>query len=1318
MPDYDLYRLSPRSFEQLIQTIAIKLLGSGTIIFGDGPDKGREATFEGKSNFPSSTEPWNGYVVVQAKFRQRESTRVSDANWARRQLQTELNQFAEPSTSRRRPEYYIFATNVTLSPGAGGGKEKVLGVLDHYTSVLGLRGYAVWDYDLIRAVLDGDTSIRYSFGAWITPGDVLQAIVDDLSPRVPDFYATIANYLQKELLSDQYVNLEQAGHTVENRIPLARVFVDLPAGVPGDRNAGVRSNRRGIVAELLQVAALKPGDGESRHGVWLKRDLQLGSRVVVVGGPGQGKTTVAQFLSQLYRAAILETVPSDHLANEVRLAIEDIKHQCASEGIRLPDALRFPVRIVLNEFATALANDKSGTTSLIGYIAYRIRQRTGRDVDVAHIRQWLQRMPWLLVLDGLDEVPASSNRDDVLKAVAEFAVDVQEAGGDVFVVATTRPQGYNHDFSPEFYSHVLLRPLMPKEAMHYAERLTQARYHDDVDRSSKVIARLARAAENEATARLMHSPLQVTIMCALVDKFGQPPQERWNLFREYYEVIYAREVERDIPAASILRAHKPNVDTIHHRVGLLLQLESERKGSTDARLSNEQFRGIVVSHLEEEGYLGFDRDVLSSQISSAAAERLVFLVGVQADAVGFEIRSLQEFMAAEAIVDGSDDTVRNRLRELAPVTSWRNAILFAVGKCFVARQYLRETIYSVCAELNDDPNDPIAALALLGSWLALDILEDGPPRRQPKYSLLFVRLALRLLDAPRTRHGSVFGRLAAIYELSFEEIYKADLVARLQRKDFGESLSAWNIVLLLMAVGVEWTKGIAEEYWPKDNREVQALFALDDINLNYPWIKDKLDLLMHSLNFSEIRGFYIPGEVIGEPAWLNAATQLVFRTAERPESLVWVPFGVPGGLHLGIVPLGGNEAGWNDLRALRDFPSPSRSWLPVFRGLEFIEKPDRFTLASVLRESAEHFSKFFCRWGARNFPWPLAACLELAKSPEDLELLAVQSETGELGDISDWLPAQFRWLGDGVTSDDLLALNTLDCRPFSANNLPFPLWVAKPDYSLVTDVLLAEMLIVWENLSSQVDQQYLRRWLFSGLEELVRFGRTLDTLRENRTVFAQLVRKMIRAEPFLPGEVLLGMGYVLDFGEDWVSAMDERGKLSTSIYSSETKLAFRIAEAFIRNPQCNGLLGLLGQLGDLQAIRQIPDSLLTGSAADDAIERTNVLVVGAMKLNWKKQQLSRMVRDLHRTASTRPNILATLARGLPAEHGNPQAELLLMEIARYTQGDKPLASLLQHIAKGWLDRRTSTLMNPSVWDKLQLPDRLRGIALADEDQKN
>jgi hypothetical protein len=228
----------------------------------------------------------------------------------------------------------------------------------------------------------------------------------------------------------------------------------------------------------------------------------------------------------------------------------------------------------------------------------------------------------------------------VLSAIDHFWIDATGCNADVLVVATTRPQGFNDDFAPNIYQHKWLVPLSQKRATHFANRLITVRYSQDQDRAKKIIERLQSALKDEATARLMHSPLQITIMTALVDRIGKPPQERWSLFQRYYSVIYHRETERDIPAASILRNYEPDINAIHYRVGLLLQIESEFSGRTGVRLSHDRFAALVEARLEEEGHEGKELEELKQQIIEAATDRLVFLVGVEANEIGFEIRSL------------------------------------------------------------------------------------------------------------------------------------------------------------------------------------------------------------------------------------------------------------------------------------------------------------------------------------------------------------------------------------------------------------------------------------------------------------------------------------------------------------------------------------------------------------------------------------------------------------------------------------------------------------------------------------------------------
>jgi hypothetical protein len=152
----DLTGLGPRGFERLCQALATYVFGPGIEAFGSGPDGGREASFHGRVPYPSSADPWNGFGILQAKFKERILGTAADTAWLRRQVKAELDAWADPGKARvsqgRRPDYLIVATNVPLSgvPGSG-GKARIDKLIDDYSAQIGLKDWRVWDGAQITA---------------------------------------------------------------------------------------------------------------------------------------------------------------------------------------------------------------------------------------------------------------------------------------------------------------------------------------------------------------------------------------------------------------------------------------------------------------------------------------------------------------------------------------------------------------------------------------------------------------------------------------------------------------------------------------------------------------------------------------------------------------------------------------------------------------------------------------------------------------------------------------------------------------------------------------------------------------------------------------------------------------------------------------------------------------------------------------------------------------------------------------------------------------------------------------------------------------
>jgi len=746
--DYSFSGMGTRNFEHLAQALTARATGSRLSVFGDGADGGREAVWDGEIEPLSGSEKWIGYGVMQAKMKGDE-TSVPAANlvWLKSELESELRKWAAPDSKRARlPEYFLAVTNVKLSPGNGGGKEAIANALDTLVSELGLpiRASRVWDYDDLRSMIETDSSIRRTYAAWTTPGDVLARLLDVDAAESEAFRSALRAHAARSLVDDNLLNLRQAGSVSDVPVTMADVFIDLPA-TSGSTKQYPQSEHTQLVSTLVRWANGVPSAlvGEGPAGA------------VIVGGPGQGKSTLTQYIAQLYRAAFLR---GSRIADEpnVKAHIDALTARSGLLETADIEGRRWPVRVLLTDLADAL----SGQTeqSLLSFLAEKISRRSAVDVSKGQMRSWLKEYPWLLIVDGLDEVPNSSNRSQVMQCLRDFFMDVADVEGNVVVVATTRPQEYGHEFSNETFTHFELSALPIKLALAYADSLVGVRLGTGSESSERIMKSLRVASNDKSTARLFASPLQVSILTVLIETLGHVPRDRWKLFSNYYRVITQREQEKPGELAQLLRDYGAEVDYIHRYVGNLLQTRSAGTGETSSFLTIDEFETVIKDRLREQGHNPDEVERLSAEFGRLATNRLVFLAKLTAERVGFEIRSLQEFMAAEHIVARSEMDIIPELTRIAPTPHWRNTFLFAVGCIFSTRQALKAEIPILCANLAHFGNrhTPYG----VGKDLALDVLLDGSASTQPRFARLLAETASELIDGQITTRARDLASLA------------------------------------------------------------------------------------------------------------------------------------------------------------------------------------------------------------------------------------------------------------------------------------------------------------------------------------------------------------------------------------------------------------------------------------------------------------------------------------------------------------------------------------------------------------------------------
>ncbi|MGZ4955112.1 MAG: NACHT domain-containing protein [Methylobacter sp.] len=719
---------SPDSFEQFIRALSLKVIGPGVTVFGNGPDGGREATFQGKINFPSPpSNVWDGYGVLQAKFKEKVEDTQKDQKWAKSQLEDELNVWISNSNRTPKPDYFIFCTNVELSSAANGGKDAITQIFDDRKAAIGLKDYAIWDANQLKAYVDGYAEIRQRFECFFTPGDLLAAIAKKLSNTAnPD--AILTAYLSKEILVDEDARLGQAGDRSEDRIRLAHVFMDLPITEdsilePTGEDELTEQLPPASLHDLLHAASnkLDPLALEDHRQAFYNQPFNFFRRIygrfVFLGGPGSGKSTIGQFLAQIHRAALLDRREPHRIEFKVRNVIKDIKARCQEEQAIWPNTPRYPFRVELNAFAKALS--KGTVKTLSEYLRLCLSQ----DLALTHedLREWLRLFPWLLILDGLDEVPSSSNRREVVEAIQNFLNEARDVEADLMIVASSRPDGYAGEFDGDEVAHRYLAPLSKRRALACAQRYVDAKTASKgSQRAIETMATLTDAANNSLIARLMRSPLQVTFMVTVVSASGKPSDSRWQLFNDYYRTIYERELHKAVPPFdTALNERRPDIDALHHRIGFILQCRAESSGGTQADISITEFEQLVSECLEENGLSSHELAAQKQMIIGAANQRLVFLTSRTPGRLSFDVRSLQEYMAAACLTNTDSNLIIKRLDSIAHSAYWRNTLLFAVGRFFVEPQMrdYRDKIRLLCEDLNrNDDNRAEAKLGYIWRW--------------------------------------------------------------------------------------------------------------------------------------------------------------------------------------------------------------------------------------------------------------------------------------------------------------------------------------------------------------------------------------------------------------------------------------------------------------------------------------------------------------------------------------------------------------------------------------------------------------------------
>lgn len=769
MASYALQRLGGVGFQEVVAALAIKEFGPQIRPMGRGKDGGRDLLVDegvlvwSAHDGDEHAETWKGTTVFQIKHKETLEGPQKDAASFWNSIKAELDKWANPATTRGDvPDYLVFVTNVCLTAASGSGAfDTVNAKIQRYIAQLSdesaedglpksakdearerrrvrrdrmsrLQTWRLWDGNQIAGLLDAHGDVRRGFDGFLTPGDVL-ADLSMLSTYVnqKQLGAALREHARTALMAERRVYFDDAGGETKG-VPVEEIAIDLPILVdaPQTGNHAIRYvlNRGERILKPSLTTLEKP-----RH-------------LLLTGAPGNGKSTVAKFLTHAYRTTFLNG--SLELSDDHRKTVVRTKDALQAMGVRVPANRRWPINIDLAKFA--LEQGTSSDYTLLHSIAAALsRQVTSKDIPRWELKTWLKRWPSFIVLDGLDEVTEPSVRKSLIINIETFVTDAEADDCDILVVVTTRPTGYEDEMQSSVFERIDLADLTVDDALRYGQLVTRVRIPDDHERRDSVVAALQQAAADERTRHLLRTPLQTLIMSIIAETSRQFSPSRFALFWGYYTTIAKREQNKRSSLATLLREHSQQILELHRRIGLQLQRLAETGTRSDAVLTPTELRNAAWQVLADDEYQPATHDaILLDRIVQAATHRLVLLAPHPDGGYGFDVRSLQELMAAYALTTGTLDETIPKLRAIAPSPHWRNTFLFAAGRYFAEPQpHQQKAIAELVLALDENASERLGSAFPVGPTVAAEIIDDNMVSA-PKHLNPLIDHALTALKQP------------------------------------------------------------------------------------------------------------------------------------------------------------------------------------------------------------------------------------------------------------------------------------------------------------------------------------------------------------------------------------------------------------------------------------------------------------------------------------------------------------------------------------------------------------------------------------------
>jgi hypothetical protein len=665
------------------------------------PDGGRDAL---------STDGPQGFIVFQVKFARDPISLKDPLKWLIDAIDGEAEKVKR--LSGRGATQYVLVTNLSGTSHLDTGR--IDKIASYLSEVLPIPTMCMWRDDLDRR-LDANFDLKMRFPALLNGPDLLQLFWNALTSgeATKRREQALRAYFAHQFEQESNVRFKQAELTSTSIFDL---FIDVPVNL----RFGELSGRKKAPTETIQAfvdlavratsgpldahevnyapvsrhvyfddsdddairVIIETSPGKLHHATvgaaecFLDREFASTAKFIVLeGAPGQGKSTLTQYLAQIQRARILSKpevsrLPASHRQSPLLLPIR----------IELRDLAQWFKGI--DPWSPELNQPHSGTVSLEAAISAQIfRLSGGVTFEPGDLTAILSITPMLLILDGLDEVADLDDRQRVVDEVTAGVSRMNANAFDLHVLVTSRPTALSGSpYMPvDRFRSMSLTAIDPALAMTYASRWAAARNLNEKD-TKEVQSILSGRLSSPHIADLAKNTMQLSILLSLIYAHGESlPDKRTELYDEYIKLFFNRESEK----SESVKAHRKLLIDLHGYLGFHLHALAESDQS-NGRISLSDLKRVLGDYLEREHR---SRDLVDTLFLSTV-ERVVALVSRVEGTYEFEVQPLREFFAGRHLYDTAPysptgeqkpGTLPDRFDAIARSPYWTNVTRFFAG---------------------------------------------------------------------------------------------------------------------------------------------------------------------------------------------------------------------------------------------------------------------------------------------------------------------------------------------------------------------------------------------------------------------------------------------------------------------------------------------------------------------------------------------------------------------------------------------------------------------------------------------------------------